>query len=669
MSYVQMDQEESTDPAQADRREWWLTNGLGGYAGGTLSGVLTRRYHGLLIASVHPPLGRFLLLAKADAVLIDGNRQIPLHTNQWLSGARDPRGQRHIGSFRLDRQMPVWEYRVGDLILEQRIWMDQGRDQTRVGFRWKAGVRKQAPTLRIGLLANYRDHHADTRPGSFEIRTEPIADGLRLTLPDEQRVEVKGQGGRFTSDQTWIENFFLARERERGLNEVDHHLRVGQVEIPLQRNTWVGITASLGSVDATDLSTSLKTEWSRQAALLNDALPGVDDTATPEWVQQLVVAADSYLFQRRSPDGSGSYSVIAGYPWFGDWGRDTMIALPGLTLAAGRPQLAREILQTFGGYISQGMLPNVFPGSGETPEYNTVDAALWYIEAWRAYQAASEDLDALADVFDNLVEIVFAYRDGTRYGIRMDPSDGLIRAGVPGQQLTWMDARVDGREITPRHGKPVEINALWYNALRSMAGFSQAIGRASGVFDRLAQKAGEGFTRYRRGNGAGLYDVLDGPQGHEAAIRPNQILAVSLTHSPLTTVGLQCAVVEECRTQLLTPYGLRSLSPQDSRYQGRYLGGVAARDGAYHQGPVWGWLLGHYALAEYRVSGDAQGARRRLAGMANHLKEAGLGQISEIFDGDAPHTPRGAPAQAWSVACTLDAWWQLTQESKNEGSV
>jgi 4-alpha-glucanotransferase len=645
---------------EASSREWWLGNGIGGYAAGTVSGVLSRRYHGLLIAPLHPPLGRNLLFAKADAVLVDGEARTPLHANQWLGGVYAPEGQRWIASFHLDATLPVWRFHVQDLRLEQRIWMDHGRNQTRVAFRWAQGQRDVAPRLRIGLIASLRDHHAVNREHRFELGREPLADGYRLRLPGGRFVDVRSPTGAFSPDDTWIEGFYLARESERGLEDIDQHLRIGYVEIPLELDAWVGLSIGLGGLDDPRLAPSLASERQRLASLQPGSLPGVREKAAPGWIRQLVSAADEYVFERLEAGGEGRFSVIAGYPWFGDWGRDTMIALPGLTLATGRPHIARQILQTFGAYVSEGMLPNVFPGSGEVPEYNTVDAALWFIEAWRAYVEDTGDLKTLARAFPALSRIITAYRDGTRFGIAMDPSDGLIRAGVPGQQLTWMDARANGVEVTPRHGKPVEINALWHNALRAMGDLARRLGRAPEAYDLLAATAADGFRRYVRGGDAGLFDVLDGPHGHEDSVRPNQVLAVSLPHSPLRDAEAR-AVVEECRTRLLTPWGLRSLAPDDPRYRGRYVGTPAERDGCYHQGPVWAWLLGHFALAECRVTGDRGLALSRLEAIPEHLSQAGLGQISEIFDGDPPHAPRGAPAQAWSVACTLEAWWRLSR--------
>jgi 4-alpha-glucanotransferase len=353
--------------------------------------------------------------------------------------------------------------------------------------------------------------------------------------------------------------------------------------------------------------------------------------------------------------------VIAGYPWFGDWGRDTMISLPGLTLATGRQDVALRILQTFAGFVSQGMLPNVFPGAGETPDYNTADASLWFFEAWRAYVAQTGDTAALRTAFPVLADMIAWHRRGTRYGIAVDPADGLLRAGQTGVQLTWMDAKVGDWVVTPRIGKPVEINALWYNALCVMAEIADMLGEAD-AFSAQAAITRTGFARFLRPDGQGLHDVidgvLDGPDGNDDRIRPNQIFAVSLPYSPLATSD-QFRVVEICRRHLLTSYGLRSLAPGSADYHPRYEGDVRQRDGGYHQGPVWGWLLGHFALAAYRVTGDADGALALLAPMRDALFDQGLGTLGEIFDGDPPHEPRGAPVQAWSVACTLQAWHSL----------
>jgi predicted glycogen debranching enzyme len=373
---------------------------------------------------------------------------------------------------------------------------------------------------------------------------------------------------------------------------------------------------------------------------------------------RLVLATDLYIIARPLPDLPDGRSVIAGYPWFGDWGRDTMISLPGLCLATGRFDTARRILETFARYVDGGMLPNVFPEGGTAPEYNTVDAGLWYLLAWRFYVEATGDDGALARVFPVLAAMIDWHREGTRYGIGADPEDGLLHAGEPGVQLTWMDARVGDWVITPRIGKPVEINALWYNALAAMALLAERAGRSGAEYRSAAERVGASFSRFVMPDAGGLYDVIDGPGGFDASVRPNQVLALSLPESPLDGTA-QRAVLARCGAALLTSYGLRSLAPGEREYRGRYGGGVTDRDGGYHQGPVWAWLLGHWALAHYRVHGDAAAAQRWLEPIGDHLADAALGQVSEIFDGDPPHRPRGAPAQAWSVACTLEAWWRL----------
>jgi 4-alpha-glucanotransferase len=457
----------------------------------------------------------------------------------------------------------------------------------------------------------------------------------------------------------WIENFALPLEHERGLPDRDSHLAVAEARLELLPDVWVGLAAGLDADADPDVVAAMERFRARDASLLDRALaqvPGLKEA--PDWIRRLVLAADTFVFARPVPDGPDGESVIAGYPWFGDWGRDTMISLPGLTLATGRQESARRVLATFARFVDGGMLPNVFPGSGDHPEYNTADASLWFVEAWRAYIDATGDTGSLRRAFPVLEDIVAKHQAGTRHGIAMDASDGLLRAGEPGVQVTWMDAKVGDWVVTPRIGKPVEINALWYNATCAMAELAAAVGRDGGVYRTRAEVIRIGFRRFVRPDGRGLYDVLDGPGGADASVRPNQIFAVSLPHSPLDKAQ-QAAVVATCARELLTSYGVRSLAPYEPDFKSVYRGGVWERDGAYHQGPVWAWLLGHFALAEHRVTGDAQAAMHRLEPMRDHLSDAGLGTISEIFDGAAPHVPRGAPAQAWSVACTLEAWWRL----------
>ena len=353
-------------------------------------------------------------------------------------------------------------------------------------------------------------------------------------------------------------------------------------------------------------------------------------------------------------------TVIAGYPWFGDWGRDTMISLPGLTLTTGRPGVGAGVLRTFARVVDRGLLPNRFPDGGEAPEYNTVDATLWYVEAIRAHHAATEDDGLLKELYPTLESIVAWHREGTRHGIAIDPGDGLLHAGEPGVQLTWMDAKVGDHVVTPRIGKPVEVNALWFNALTAMATFARRLGRPAAEWEAMADRAAKSFERFWSDGLGYCLDVIDGPDGDEALLRPNQIFAVSLPASPLSR-SRQQGVVDACARHLLTPYGLRSLARFHPAYRSTYGGDVASRDRAYHQGTVWSWLLGPFALAHYRVYGNAAVARSFLAPLAHHLEDGAVGSIAEICDADPPYAPRGCVAQAWSVAETLRAWAALAE--------
>jgi len=647
---------------QAERREWWLSNGLGGYASGTVAGSLTRCYHGLLIAPVQPPLGRMLLAAKVDATFVDAEgREWPLFSNRWNDGIVEPSGHLHLESFRLDGRMPVWQFRCGGSRLEMRVWMEQGAHTTWVAYCLEPDPLQpeQEATLNVRLLTNFRDHHARTTPRSFDPIMEETSQGLRIGYQGDTALYIKTWKGSVHAEHVWFEQFDLPIERERGLPDRDSHFSPGNAHFSLKPGEWCGVVFSLDDKASPDLKASLQRFRAADAQVLRRAQEHNTEMGTaPEWIRQLTLAADSFLFARPLPGNSDGESVIAGYPWFGDWGRDTMIALSGLTLATGRHTTALHILETFAQFVDRGMLPNVFPGAGDIPEYNTVDAALWYVEAWRAYVETTGDLDACRRAFPVLEEILHHYQVGTRYGILMDPVDGLIFAGEPGVQLTWMDAKVGETVFTPRIGKAVEINALWYNALCAMAELAGLLGLPSGNYLALAAATRSGFQRFVRQDGQGLLDVLDGPEGNENSIRPNQILAVSLHHSPLEA-DQRHSVVATCQRHLLCTFGLRSLASSHPDYLPHYQGGVWERDSAYHQGPVWGWLLGHYALALQRVTGNPAQAQELLSGIRFHLNDAGLGTISEIFDGNPPHHPRGCPSQAWSVACTLEAWWKL----------
>lgn len=643
------------DLAQATAREWLCTNGIGGFASGTLAGVQTRRYHGLLIAALKPPLGRTLLVSHADEALAVDGRRVELATHAWAAGGVAPQGYRHLERFRLEGTVPVFTYAVDDVRLEKRVWMEPGENTTYVQYRRPPGGRDAL--LEVALFANYRDYHGATCGGDWRMRVTRARGGLRVTAFEGARpVLFLMAGAEAAPSHVWYRRFDLAAERERGLPAEEDHLHVGTFRAALPAGAAVTLVLSAETTADLDGAAALARRAHYEADLLaRFAAASPAASAAPDWVRQLALAADQFVVRRPLPDDPEALSVIAGYHWFGDWGRDTMIALPGLALATGRPEVAARILTTFARFVDRGMLPNRFPDGGEGTEYNSVDAALWYIEAARATHAATGDDALLRRLFPVLEDIVAWHLRGTRYGIAVDPSDGLLHAGEPGIQLTWMDARVGDRVVTPRHGKPVEINALWYNALRSMAAFARRLGRDAAPYDAAAARAGASFARFLRPQAGYLYDVLDGPDGDDATLRPNQIYAVSLPESPLPPEQ-QRAVVEVCARHLATSFGLRSLAPWAHAYAPRYAGAPHERDAVYHQGTVWGFLAGPFALAHLRVYGDPEQAAAWLAPLAHQVAAYGVGTLGEIFDGEPPHLPRGTIAQAWTVAETLRAW-------------
>jgi predicted glycogen debranching enzyme len=642
----------------AASREWLCTNGAGGFAAGTVAGLLSRRYHGLLVAALRPPVGRTLLVAKLEEVLEAGGERHALGVNRWADGTVNPRGFLALERFHLDHAAPVWTYAAGAVRVEKRVWMEHGRNTTYVRYRLLAGPDPVA--LEVKALVNYRDYHATTRGEGWWMVVEPLPAGVRVqAFAGARPFTMMAEGAEAHAVHSWYYRFGLDRERERGLAWVDDHLHAAtfRVALGVGRDTTFTLSSEEGPAADGDRAWARFAERARcLVAGWREAQPAA--RRAPAWVEQLVLAADQFVVGRPAPDDPEGMSIIAGYPWFADWGRDTMISLPGLLLTTGRASAAGRILATFARFVDRGMLPNRFPDAGDTPEYNTVDATLWYFEAIRAYHVATGDDAALARLFPVLRDIVEWHCRGTRYGIGEDPADGLLRAGEPGSQLTWMDARVGDHVITPRTGKAVEVNALWYNALQAMAGFALRLGQPAEPWRARAARVAGSFGRFWNEPAGCCYDVIDGPDGHDAAIRPNQILAVSLPESPLPPAR-QRRVVDMCAGSLLASFGLRSLSAADRDYRGRCEGGPAERDRAYHQGTIWGWLLGPLALAHYRVHGDAGAARRLLLPMAHHLADGAVGTIGEIFDGDSPFRPRGCPAQAWSVAETLRAWHEL----------
>ena len=652
------------DLDQAESREWLVTNGLGGYASGTVAGLLTRRYHGLLVAALKPPVGRTLLVAKLDETAGYGGRTFELSTNRWHGGSVSPRGYRHLERFRLEGTVPAWTYALADALLEKRVWMEQGANTTYVRYDLLRGAGPLS--LAIKVMVNCRDYHGSTRGNGWRMRVEGADHGLAVTAYDGAApFYLLSDLGERDAAHDWHMGFDLAVERARGLDDREDHLQIGTIRAAVEEGKPLTIVLSTDPTASRDGAKALERRKRHERALaaaFTKANPSLSKQAFP-WVGQALLAADQFIVDRPSPEDPEGRSVIAGYHWFGDWGRDTMIALPGLTLTTGRPAIARQILMTFARFVDRGMLPNRFPDAGETPEYNTVDATLWYVGAIRAYHAATGDDRLVRELFPVLAEIVDWHRRGTRYGIRLDHADGLLQAGEAGVQLTWMDAKVGGWVVTPRIGKPVEINALWYNALRAMAALARVAKKPSGEYDGLAARAAAGFARYWNESLGYCHDVLDGPEGDDPALRPNQIFAVSLPESPLAPAR-QKAIVDACARSLVTSHGLRSLAPDHSSYVGRYGGDQRSRDGAYHQGTVWGWLLGPFVTAHLKVYRDPARARSFLEPMSRHLQSHGLGTMSEIFDGDPPFTPRGCIAQAWTVAEMLRVWAEIATFKK-----
>lgn len=666
--------------AIAQEREWLVTNGIGGYACGTVAGILTRHYHGLLIAALKPPLDRTLLLTKLDEQVTYSGKTYQLHCDRWSDGQVSPHGYRYIEQFLLEETIPTWTYAVGDGLLKKRIWMEQGANTTYIRYSLQRG--SSPVKLSIKALANYRNHHHSTQSSDWTMQIRPLAQGIEvLAFEDAVPFYLLADNGTHTPHHAWYQGYDLAIERYRGIDPHDDHLHVASFDVELAAGQSLTLVASTAMPQTIQFEGAIKRRRGHEQHLLGQWYSAryLKAKQAPLWMEQLVLAADQFIVDRPIADEPEGKTIIAGYPWFGDWGRDTMIALPGLAIATGRPEIARPILRTFAKYIDQGMLPNLFPEEGQTPQYNTVDAVLWYFEAIRVYYSVSHDRQLLEAIFPALAAIIRWHQKGTRYDIHLD-SDGLIYAGEAGAQLTWMDAKVGDWVVTPRTGKPIEINALWYNALLIMARFADLLGVSGDVYRALVSQTHQGFQRFWADHLGYCYDVLDGPDGDDSSLRPNQIFGVSLPASgcwksgiypkdaknshlgpSLLSVQQQQAVVDQVAQQLLTSHGLRSLSPNHPDYVGHYGGDPLQRDGSYHQGTVWGWLMGPFVQAHLQVYQNPVAARSFLAPLADHLSDGCIGTLSEIFDGNPPMASRGAFAQAWTVAEVLRAW-HLTEE-------
>ncbi len=660
-SFISFDKNICTSLSQASEKEWLETNGIGGYASSTITGANTRRYHGLLMAATKPPLGRILTLSKLEESLSVGEDPFPLSTN-FYPNAIYPEGYKNLVQFDLT-PVPTFTYSIHGITIGKSVFMVYGENTTVIRYRIStSGAASAAPLfLKVRVLIAFRDDHCLTHENpALNTRYEQLPHGVCL-LPYEglPPLYLFHNAQSIDKDSFWHKNMEYPKEIERGLEAHEDHFSPFALHFDVSEGTECFVVATLHPHSEIDVSSLFNGEVKRRAGLrLPQPVQGKENKRT-EALNSLLSAADSFIVKR----GSNKKSIIAGYPWFGDWGRDTMISLPGLTLVQGRFDDAREILLTYAQFVDKGMIPNRFPDYGETPEYNTVDASLWYINAVYQYLRFAKDLKTIrTDLYGVMREIVEWYKKGSRYNIGMD-SDGLIHAGVEGIQLTWMDAKVCDWVVTPRIGKAVEINALWYNALKIMAFFAREMGLASELAEYLAlsQKVEKSFLdAFWFSDGQYLFDYVHG-NVKDAAIRPNQIFAVSLPYSMLP-VKKQRSVVGIVEKHLLTPYGLRSLSPRDKDYIGRYYGNQYERDKAYHQGTVWAWLIGPYISAYTRAYAGMEGAHAYIEGLFKpfygHLFDAGVGTVSEIFDGDTPHTPRGCIAQAWSVGEIVRAYFE-----------
>jgi predicted glycogen debranching enzyme len=661
------------DHEQLIDREWLVANGRGGYASGSVAGVPTRRFHGLLVAAMPPPIGRAMMLNH----LFDWAR-LPNSEVVGLGGYERDGGRLEVGvapvlrELRLEAGLPVWRFAIGSFVVEKRIFLAHMQNTAYVQYRVVEGD----GTIRMKLRpsVDFRPHEGSvagpdpskyvlsTTCGRFEIKGPDDYPTLRLRLAGERHA--------FTIDDHVVKNIDYRVERERGYDHVGALWSPGYFRADLAKGkdvTLVASTESWETICALSPREALASELVRRERLVTAA----HGATRGGLAEELVLAADQFIIAptARIEDAARAYaagdeirSVIAGYHWFTDWGRDTMIALEGLTLVPGREREAGFILRTFAKYVKDGLLPNMFPEGASEGLYHTADATLWFFHAIDRYLAATHDHLTLVQLLPTLRDIFEKHMQGTRFGIGVDPKDGLLRQGAEGYQLTWMDAKVGDWVVTPRRGKAVEINALFYNALQLLAGWLRdADGEAAArpVLDAAAHTRASFGARFWNRERSYLYDVVDGPQGDDPSLRPNQIFAVSLTH-PILEEARWRPVVDVVERELVTPVGLRSLGRNEPEYKARYFGNLRSRDAAYHQGTVWAWLIGPFVDAWVKVHpGQEKEASRFLEGFSQHVSEAQVGSISEIFDAEPPFAPRGCVAQAWSVAEVLRALVKL----------
>ena len=612
---------------EAARREWLVTDGVGGYAMGTVAGLRTRRYHGLLVVAVGGPADRMLGLVALEPVLVVGDTRHRLGVDEWSGGVVDPRGNELLVAFELEDGVPRWRWQIGDVVVERELAMAHGRPAVGVLHRLVAASRPVR--LELTPLCTWRSVHGERFAGG-----DPAVEHVDEGFVFEGSFRVAG--GAWQAGGSWYRGIRAREEGARGLNDVEDVWAAGSFAADLAPGDVHELTAAAPPYDGTLPRASELVANARARARELVARAGAPDGVDA----QLTLAADQFTITT-----AGRPTAVAGYPWFGEWSRDLMTSYEGLYLSTSREDEGREVLRTSAATLSEGMLANT--ADTGALEYNTVDGTLWFVHALDRHVTVADDVDLADELAPAVEQVVEAHLAGTRFGIGVDPADGLLRQGAEGWALTWMDARIDGQPVTPRSGKPVEVNALWIRTLAVAARLARTPEKRD-AYASLAERARESFAaRFVRPAGRGLYDVVDGPAGNEGAVRPNQLLAVSLPDGPLAgDEATARTVVEACRP-LLTPLGLRSLAPSDPAYAPYHRGSPAQRDRAYHQGTVWPWLLGPYADAA-RCAGIA--ADHLLAPLEAHIADWGVGSVSETADGAAPHAATGCPFQAWSVA-------------------
>src|SRR5581483_1413352 len=658
--------------------EWLVTNGLGGYASGTAGAGLTRVFHGYLIAALRSPLGRTMMLNDVlEQLVFPDGRVVPL--NGLKTEQEEFFGSRYLINFRLDCGLPTWTYEVAGLVIEKRVYLPHRQNTVYLNYRISGG--SGSVKLQLRPAVNMREHEApvstpiDTytltvRDHHYELQGSGDIPALRMML--------LGEEGEFAIDSQTIHDVVYDVERSRGYVWRGDLWSAGYFSAELAPGcdvTLVGSTENWDVLAALDPRQAWDAEHDRKQRLLTESHPSLCD----EVCRELVWAADQFIFTpvgrqedtaRARAAGDEIRSVIAGYHWFTDWGRDTMISLEGLTLSTGRQVEANYILRTFAHYIHDGLIPNMFQEGKKNGLYHTADATLWFFHALNRYLERTDDEHLLNHLLPKLLDIVAHHLRGTLFNIHVDHSDGLLVQGQQGYQLTWMDAKVGDWVVTPRRGKAVEINALWYNALRLLEKWLRRAHRddeANGIAEHAARTRASFNERFWYAEGGYLYDIVDGEDGgNDASCRPNQVFAISLEYSVLDESRWR-PVLKVVEDTLLTPVGLRSLAPGEKDYKAKYDGDLRSRDAAYHQGTVWAWLIGPFIDAWLKVHpGDFGTARSFLDGFRTELRSACVGSISEIFDAEPPFTPRGCYAQAWSVAEVLRSFVKTSGVNETE---